>query len=68
MLDRLLAALQKHRLIRVRVECLGLDSTSVKDHPDGTGARKKRASGHRKISRRREHQGSSGSKRMPEQP
>ncbi|RJL02296.1 IS5 family transposase [Paracoccus siganidrum] len=41
-LDRLFAALQKHRLIRIRVECLGLDSTSVKVHPDGTGAPKKK--------------------------
>ncbi|MFN8683405.1 IS5 family transposase [Paracoccus sp. P2] len=41
-LDRLFAALQEHRLIRIRVECLGLDSTSVKVHPDGTGAPKKK--------------------------
>jgi transposase len=40
-LDRLFQALQEHRLIRIRVECVGLDSTSVKVHPDGTGARKK---------------------------
>ena len=38
---RLFTALQEHRLIRVKVECLGLDSTSVKVHPDGTGALKK---------------------------
>ena len=36
-------ALQEHRLIRIRVECVGLDSTSVKVHPDGTGALKKTA-------------------------
>lgn len=41
-LDRVFAALQEHRLIRIKVECLGLDSTSVKVHPDGTGAPKKR--------------------------
>ncbi len=41
-LDRLFEALQEHRLIRIRVECLGLDSTSIKVHPDGTGAPKKR--------------------------
>jgi hypothetical protein len=34
---------KEHRLIRIRVECVGLDSTSVKVHPDGTGARKKTA-------------------------
>lgn len=41
-LDRLFAALQEHRLVRIKVECLGLDSSSVKVHPDGTGAAKKR--------------------------
>jgi len=40
-LDRLLDALQKHHIIRVSVDCLDLDSTSVKVHPDGTGAPKK---------------------------
>src|SRR5262245_41297944 len=40
-LDRVFQALQEHRLIHIRIECLGLDSTSVKVHPDGTGARKK---------------------------
>lgn len=42
-LARLFEVLQTHRLIRVRVECLGLDSTSIKVHPDGTGALKKTA-------------------------
>lgn len=40
-LARLFEALQAYRLIRIRVECLGLDSTSIKVHPDGTGALKK---------------------------
>ena len=42
-LERVFQVLQEHRLIRIRVECVGLDSTSVKVHPDGTGARKKTA-------------------------
>lgn len=42
-LDRLFDALQEHHMIRVSVDCLGLDSTSVKVHPDGTGAPKKTA-------------------------
>jgi transposase len=42
-LDRVFQALQEHRLIRIRVACVGLDSTSVKVHPDATGARKKMA-------------------------
>lgn len=40
-LDRLFEALQHHNIIRIKVECLGLDSTSIKVHPDGTGALKK---------------------------
>ena len=42
-LDRGFQALQEHRLIRIRGECVGLDSTSVQVHPAGTGARKKTA-------------------------
>ena len=42
-LDRLFEALQVHNIIRIRVDCLGLDSTSIKVHPDGTGALKKTA-------------------------
>ena len=42
-MDRLFDALQEHHMIRVSVDCLGLDSTSVKVHPDGTGAPKKTA-------------------------
>lgn len=40
-LDRLFDALQEHHMIRVSIDCLGLDSTSIKVHPDGTGAPKK---------------------------
>ena len=40
-LDRLFEALQAHNIIRVSVDCIGLDSTSIKVHPDGTGALKK---------------------------
>ena len=42
-LERVFQALQEQRLIRIRVECVGWDSTSVKVHPDGTGARNKTA-------------------------
>ena len=40
-LDRLFAALRDLHLVDGGVEVLGLDSTSVKVHPDGTGAQKK---------------------------
>lgn len=40
-LDRVFEALQRQRLIEIRIECLGLDSTSIKVHPDAMGALKK---------------------------
>ena len=40
-LDRVFEHLQRERLVRIKVEAVGLDSTSVKVHPDGTGAEKK---------------------------
>jgi transposase len=40
-LERLFIKLQEHRLITIRVESLAIDSTSIKVHPDGTGALKK---------------------------
>src|ERR671918_1109460 len=54
-LDRVFQAIQQYRLIRIRIECLGLDSTRVKVHPDGTGARKKRSASHRRVARRLDH-------------
>ena len=44
-LDRVFEALQKNGIIKVKVEAMSLDSTSVKVHPDGTGALKKTAVG-----------------------
>ncbi|ANH74261.1 hypothetical protein ACS15_2770 [Ralstonia insidiosa] len=40
-LDRVFEQLQRRRLMRVRIETISLDSSIVKVHPDGTGARKK---------------------------
>ena len=40
-LDRVFTELQQREIIQVRVEAVSLDSTAVKVHPDGTGARKK---------------------------
>ena len=40
-LDRVFEHLQRERIVCIKVEALGLDSTSVKVHPDGAGARKK---------------------------
>ena len=43
MLDRIFERLQRERLISIKIEAISLDSTSVKVHPDGTGALKKLA-------------------------
>ena len=40
-LDRVFEALQKKRLLRMKIEVTSLDSTIIKVHPDGTGALKK---------------------------
>ena len=40
-LKRLFEALQTENIIRIKMEVLCLDSTTVKVHPDGTGALKK---------------------------
>ena len=40
-LDRVFEQLQLQQIIRIRIEAFSLDSTSVKVHPDGTGALKK---------------------------
>ena len=43
-LSRVFAALQTEGIIQINVEVVYLDSTTVKVHPDGTGALKKEGS------------------------
>jgi transposase len=40
-LDLVFAKLQQEQIVRIKIEAFSLDSTSVKVHPDGTGALKK---------------------------
>jgi len=63
-LGRVFGQLQHQQIIRIRIEAVSLDSTSIKLHPDGTGALKKRPPIHRKISRWMDHQNSSGCRRF----
>ena len=42
-LDRVFEKLQLEQIVRIRIEAFSLDSTSVKVHPDATGALKKTA-------------------------
>src|SRR5215472_3521395 len=58
-LDQVFAKLQQEQILRIKIEAFGLDSTSVKVHPDGTGALKK-TDPKREIARGMEHQDSSG--------
>jgi transposase len=40
-MDRVFEKLQLEQIVRIKIEAIALDSTSVKVHPDGTGALKK---------------------------
>ena len=42
-LERVFEELQRAQVVRIRIEAVSLDSTSIKVHPDGTGALKKTA-------------------------
>jgi transposase len=42
-LDRVFARLQQAQILAIRIEQVCLDSTTIKVHPDGTGAPKKTA-------------------------
>ena len=54
-LDRVLEKLRTEQIVRIKIEAFSLDSTSVKVHPDGTGAEKKRPASHWQVPRRLEH-------------
>jgi transposase len=40
-LDRIFVRLQREQIIAIKIEAVSLDSTTIKVHPDGTGALKK---------------------------
>ena len=40
-LERVFEFLQRERILKIRIEAVSLDSTTVKVHPDGAGALKK---------------------------
>jgi transposase len=40
-LDRMFEELQRAQVVRIKIEAVSLDSTSIKVHPGGTGALKK---------------------------
>ena len=42
-LDQVFGKLQQEQIVRIKIAAFSLDSTSVKVHPDGTGALKKTA-------------------------
>ena len=59
-LDWVFEELQRQQVLQMRIELVSLDSTSVKVHPDVSGALKRRPPVHRQVQRRMEHQDSSG--------
>lgn len=58
-LNRAFEQLQRQQIIRIKVEAVSLDSTSINVHPDGTGVLKKRST----IQRQVDHHNSSGCRR-----
>ncbi len=42
-LDRMFEHMQREQVVQMKVEAVSLDSTTVKVHPDGTGAPKETA-------------------------
>ena len=40
-LDRVFELLQREQIVRIKIEAVKMDSTTVEVHPDGTGALKK---------------------------
>jgi len=48
-LDRVFEKMQAEQIVRIKIEAFALDSTSIKVHPDGTGALKKTDPGHRQV-------------------
>jgi transposase len=62
-LDRMLEELQRAQVVRISIVTMSLDFTSIKVHPDDTGALKKRSTSYRKVPRRAEHQDSHGFRR-----
>lgn len=65
---RVLEELQQSQVVRIKIEAVSPDSTSVKGHPDGTGAKKKCPQAIGKIPRRMEHQDSHGCRVMLARP
>ena len=59
-LQRVFEALQIEGIIKIKVEAVCLDSTTVKVHPNGTGALKKRETVNRTFQRRTHHENSYG--------
>lgn len=59
-LDRVFAMLQEKQTVRIKIDVISMDDTSVNIHPDAAGALKKTASIHRNFPRRSKHQNSYG--------
>jgi transposase len=59
-LKNLFLSLQKEQIVLINIKIVALDSTCIKDHPDGCGALKKREAKYWENARRMEHKTSCG--------
>ena len=59
-LGRVFEHLQREQIVLIRLEAVSMDSTTVKVHPEGTGALNKGTSVHRQVPGRVDHQDSYG--------
>jgi hypothetical protein len=62
-LERIFHALKEEQITNRRITVISLDSSSVKAHPDGTGALKKRGTGSGEVPGRIEHENTHDSDR-----
>ena len=62
-LDRILKGLAQEGITNLETDVVGIDSTIVKAHPDGTGTPKRGSTVHREVPRWVDHQDSHGRRR-----
>lgn len=62
-LERVFEQLREEGIVKAEMSVVSLDSTTVKVHPDGTGALKKRSAVDRQVSRRSDDEDTHGRRR-----
>lgn len=65
-LAKVFEELQQQQVVRINLEAVSIDSTSIKVHPGGTGALKKRRTIHRQVAWRMDDQNPPDCRRCPD--